>query len=299
MDERLIAVPGGQLAVQTYGGTGRAVLFLHTVGMCGPQWRLVARMLSDRCRPVSFDLPGHAHSTVPMGDPDDQWRHLPAVVAELGLERPLLVGHHSGAWAALVAGLRHPELFAGLVLVGGSMRRLAMASDMVDDEGFQAMLGERFRLGHEGRGEEARRAAMEEIVAGARADSLTAGLGTGLYDELEHSVIDLPDGGWMNSPTVATVAAGMHYGPQVRERPSPTLYERATLPTWVVSLSHGFDANLEGEDVEVPAGANVHRRQLLSGQWPMYSDPAGVVAVVTEALEALSGGDAPGAGGAR
>ena len=44
-----------------------------------------------------------------------------AAVAHLGLDRPVLAGHSLGAYVALLAAARAPDLFGGLLLVDGGL----------------------------------------------------------------------------------------------------------------------------------------------------------------------------------
>lgn len=286
MQETLIDLPHGRLAVQSYGGSGRDVLFLHSIGFCGPQWRFVADALTDRCRTFSMDLPGHAHSTLPMTEPADQWRHLPTVVEKLGLEHPVLVGHDSAVWAATTAALHHPELFSALVLVGGSMQRYRDASDLVTDPAFQAMLVERFHLGVTGADEASLRELKEQMAADAPRDSVMNGLESGLYEEAEHSTISGPDGTWLHTPTVAAVVNGTHFAEGAPDQPDRSLYAGLTVPTWFVALTEGFDANLEPEWADVCGGNPFLQSRVLStGQFPQYTDVAGVAEIVAEAAQ--------------
>jgi pimeloyl-ACP methyl ester carboxylesterase len=100
-----------------------ALLLLHGLGSNARYWERVAAhlprrrlvALDQRCHGLS-DCPryGYSHRTL-AGD-------AAAVIAELGLGRPLVVGHSWGAVTALETAVRHPGLVAGLVqLDGGSI----------------------------------------------------------------------------------------------------------------------------------------------------------------------------------
>lgn len=285
MEERLVEVPGGQIAVQSYGGSGRDVLLVHGVGFCGLQWRGFAETVNDRCRPFTMDLPGHAHSTVPMRTVDDQWRHLAAAARGAGLERPVLVAHDTSVWAATVAAIQEPAAFSAVVLVGGTMARLVQSLSLVDDPGFAQMLAQRFRLGETGVGEQAAEVFIQEMVAAAQADWMLTELGSGYYDEVAHSIVAGPDGTWMNTPTVPTVLTAHRFDPASEFFPDPALYRRLTLPTWVVALEHGFDSNLDLTPAPFEGMANVRLRRLNTGQFPQYSGVSELAEVVGEALQ--------------
>lgn len=285
MQESLVEVPGGQIAVQSYGGAGRDVLFVHGVGFCGPQWRSLAEMMSDRCRPFSVDLPGHAHSTAPMRTSDDLWRHLAAAARGAGLDRPVLVAHDTSVWGAVVAAIREPAAFSALVLVGGTMTRIVQSVSLAEDPHYEQLLRERFHLSETGVGRESAAAFQDKMVTIAEDDWMLSDLGPGYYDEVGHSIVFGPDDTWMNTPTVATVLTAQRMQGDPDYAPDPSLYARLTVPTWFVHLEHGFDSNLDLEAF-FAGQPHIRVRRLDTGQFPQYTDAAALAEVLAEALAA-------------
>ncbi|QQS02488.1 MAG: alpha/beta hydrolase [Austwickia sp.] len=284
MQETLVEVPGGRIAVQSYGGSGRDVLFLHGVGFCGPQWRAFAETVSDRCRPFSLDLPGHAHSTVPMRSADDSWRHLATAARGAGLDRPFLVAHDTSIWAAVVAAIKEPDAFSGLMLVGGTMTRIAQSVPLAEDPHFERLLRERFRLGETGLGRDSAETFQHEMVATAARDWMLTDLGAGYYDEVGHSLVFGPDDTWMNTPTASTVLAAQRVDRDHEYYPDVDLYTRLTVPTWFVFLEHGFDSNVDLNHAPLAEAKHMRLRRLDAGQFPQYTDVAALAEVLTEAL---------------
>jgi pimeloyl-ACP methyl ester carboxylesterase len=101
-------------------GAGRPVVLIHgNPGSCQDWTRLYSPIASRYCA-FAFDRPGHGHSerqnhrdiTV-----DVQARVLHAALAELGVERPIIVGHSWGGALALVYALEFPERLSGAVLL--------------------------------------------------------------------------------------------------------------------------------------------------------------------------------------
>jgi pimeloyl-ACP methyl ester carboxylesterase len=71
---------------------------------------------------VAFDRPGYGYSDRPAGKlwtAAAQAHLLRRAFAELGLERPVVVGHSWGTLVALALALDHPDAVGGLVLISG------------------------------------------------------------------------------------------------------------------------------------------------------------------------------------
>lgn len=102
-DDYLVRGEGVDLAVRDYGGAGPAVLCLHGGTANAAVWDPVARELGGEVRLVAFDERGHGRSSS-----TDDWSlrarvaDIHDVIREVGIDRPVLVGHGSGADLALV-----------------------------------------------------------------------------------------------------------------------------------------------------------------------------------------------------
>ncbi len=114
-----VEVDGRRIAyVQT--GAGPDLVLLHGAVTDLRSWDEVATELSRGFRVTAWDAPGCGGSD----DPDESWgmEHfadcLIAVIRELGLGRPHLVGHSWGSALALSAHLGHPTEVGSLVLAG-------------------------------------------------------------------------------------------------------------------------------------------------------------------------------------
>jgi pimeloyl-ACP methyl ester carboxylesterase len=105
-------------------GTGPAVVLLHgnVVSAEDYAWSGVLDRVAERHRVVAIDRPGFGHSTRPHGSvwsSAAQASLLRRVFDQLGLDRPIVVGHSWGTLVALALALDHPETVGGLVLLSG------------------------------------------------------------------------------------------------------------------------------------------------------------------------------------
>jgi pimeloyl-ACP methyl ester carboxylesterase len=105
-------------------GTGPVIVLLHGNGAMIQDW--IASGLFDQLatkhRVIAFDRPGFGHSERPRSTTwtaPAQARLIAAALDQLGIEKPLVVGHSWGASVALALALDAPEKVAGIVLLGG------------------------------------------------------------------------------------------------------------------------------------------------------------------------------------
>src|SRR5689334_14223505 len=105
-------------------GEGLPVLLIHGNAVTGDDYNTsgVAERLIANYRVIIFDRPGFGYSERP------RWQFWTAVAqaellhkaaTQLGIERPVVVGHSWGTLVALAFALRHRSDTAGLVLLSG------------------------------------------------------------------------------------------------------------------------------------------------------------------------------------
>nr|WP_068692040.1 alpha/beta hydrolase [Thermobifida halotolerans] len=120
---------------------GPVVMLAHGFGCDQNMWRLVAPALAENARVVLFDYVGAGDSDLSAwsrqryssldGYADDVLE----ICRELDLRRVVLVGHSVSAMVGVLAALREPERFAGLVLLTPSPR-------YTDDDGYRGGFSE-------------------------------------------------------------------------------------------------------------------------------------------------------------
>jgi pimeloyl-ACP methyl ester carboxylesterase len=110
-----------------WGGSGTEVVLLHGLSSSSRIWDMTAPLLARDFRVVAADQRGHGLTDRPDSEYtfDEVCGDLEAVLAVLGWQRPVLVGHSWGAGVALQFAVDHPESVRGLVLVDGGMTEIS------------------------------------------------------------------------------------------------------------------------------------------------------------------------------
>jgi pimeloyl-ACP methyl ester carboxylesterase len=120
-----IETHGTRLFVSSFGAGNRTALALGGWIGSGEMWLPVLGRLNQSWRTVTFDQRGSGTSHVP--DNQDITREawvsdVFTVMDAQGIDRCLLMSDSSGCFPAVLAALKCPERFTGLVLVGGAPR---------------------------------------------------------------------------------------------------------------------------------------------------------------------------------
>lgn len=114
--------PFGQIHYRRLGA-GRPLVLLHQAAMDSRQFDAVYAPLAARGFDViGIDLPGFGNSDCPAFPPrvEDLARAVLAAIAALGLERPSLAGHHTGAMVATEVAL-DPSAHVDRLILNGPM----------------------------------------------------------------------------------------------------------------------------------------------------------------------------------
>src|SRR3954469_21205447 len=105
-------------------GEGSPVVLIHGNAVSGDDWNTsgVAELLLGSHRVIIFDRPGFGYSERPRGrlwTAAQQAELLHEALRQLGVERPVIVGHSWGTIVALALAEQHQADVAGLVLLSG------------------------------------------------------------------------------------------------------------------------------------------------------------------------------------
>ena len=105
-------------------GEGTPIVLIHGNAVTGSDWNVsgVADLLLRTYRVIIFDRPGFGHSERPRGKLWTAIRQADLIhdaLLQLGVERPVVVGHSLGTIVALALAERYQADIAGLVLLSG------------------------------------------------------------------------------------------------------------------------------------------------------------------------------------
>lgn len=244
----------GEFAAIDYGGSGPDCLLIHGTGQNAVAWRECAAALSERYRVIAFDLRGHGQTKETSRNAEEYWRDIGSIIDALGWSRPLLIGHSTGAYAAL-AHAAVSRMVAAVVCVDGFTLDERPGTDTAapDWAPTARSLLDRFRYGWQATRVE-RDAYIDETVAEAPTDPLNAGVNPELLRSmLERSFVET-DGMWLRRPTleeIKTVSApprGATIGPY------RTVYDRIDAPLLLIWAEHGLSAARQHEVEAIAAG---------------------------------------------
>lgn len=127
-----IAVDGATLHVRV-GGKGPAVVLLHGFGDTGDMWAPLAADLVKDHTVVVPDLRGLGLSSIPQGgyDKKTQAGDIRGVLAALGIEHAVVVGHDIGTMVAFAYASRYPQLTDRLIVMDAPVPGIPPWNDIV------------------------------------------------------------------------------------------------------------------------------------------------------------------------
>jgi len=127
-----IPVEGAKIHVRV-GGKGPAVVLLHGFGDTGDMWAPLAADLARDHTVVVPDLRGLGLSSIPEGgyDKKTQAADVRGVLAALGIEHAVVVGHDIGTMVAFAYASRYPQLTDRLVVMDAPVPGIPPWNDIV------------------------------------------------------------------------------------------------------------------------------------------------------------------------
>ena len=112
----------GQLHIRgdLQGSDKQPIVLLHQNPLSTFTYEQVLASLSEHFRPIAIDTPGFGLSSDPPETPTlaTYAEIIHQATTMLGLQRPLLIGQHTGACIAVELALTHPDAVSGAALIG-------------------------------------------------------------------------------------------------------------------------------------------------------------------------------------
>ncbi len=118
-------------------GTGRPLVLLHGGLGSGEMFGPALTALAEGHQVILPDLQGHGR-TADIDRPIDvrlMADDIAALIRELGLEKPDVVGYSLGGGVAFWTAVKYPELIGKLVIVSAHLKRNAIYPDMLGQQG--------------------------------------------------------------------------------------------------------------------------------------------------------------------
>jgi len=112
---------GLQINLAVWEGTGIPILCIHGITANCRCWGVLAAALAPEYRVMAMDLRGRGRSDKPSKgySLDHHLRDICSVLDDLGMDRPVIMGHSLGAFIALAFGAEYPGRVDRLILVDG------------------------------------------------------------------------------------------------------------------------------------------------------------------------------------
>lgn len=120
----------GQIAYEDTGGAGRIVVCVPGMGQLRSIYRfIVPKLAKEGVRVITMDVRGMGDSTANWSDYSESSiaSDMVALIDQLQGGPVIITGNSISAGAAVCVSAEHPELVAGLILVGPSVRQIPIA----------------------------------------------------------------------------------------------------------------------------------------------------------------------------
>ena len=118
-------------------GTGRPLVLLHGGLGSGEMFGPILPLLAAEHQVINVDLQGHGR-TADIDRPLDLRLlagDIAALIDHLGLDRPDVVGYSFGGGVGFWTAVLHPEKVGKLVIASANMRRNAIPTEMLEQQG--------------------------------------------------------------------------------------------------------------------------------------------------------------------
>jgi pimeloyl-ACP methyl ester carboxylesterase len=112
---------GIKIRLAEWAGRGQAILCIHGITANCRCWDVMASALAPEYRVFAMDLRGRGRSDKPASgySIEHHCRDIVALLDDLGLKRPVIMGHSLGAFISLAFAAHYPDRVDRIILVDG------------------------------------------------------------------------------------------------------------------------------------------------------------------------------------
>lgn len=284
-----IRTEAGIFAGMAWGAAGPDCLLIHGTGQNALAWRAFAEILGRTCRVVAFDMRGHGRTAENSTDAEQYWRDIEPVLAALEMTRPILVGHSSGAYAAMAHAASGGRAAAIVCVDGFTLDACAPARAAAGPrDGAEMSLFGTFRYGWVAT-RSARDAFIARILAEAPRDAFNAGIEPSLLQDMLRRCFVARDGRFLRRPTMAEIRVVSSPPEDAAVGPCRRIYDQLGVPLLLVWARHGLSAHRFAE-VEALAAAGPERMLavIAAGHNVPMQRPGELASLILSRLPALA-----------
>ncbi len=246
--EFILRTAAGRFSVVDYGGSGKDCLLVHGTSQNALAWKATAKDLARKYHVGGFDLRGHGQTPEDSSEAQQYWRDIGPIASALKLERPVLIDHSTGAYAATAYVASGGDASA-VVCVDGFTLDEPNSSDTVperkkwnDAEALFAM----FRYDWLATATERDRY-IDEVVAASPTDPLNAGVEPDLLRAMLKRCFFEHDGLFLRRPTLEEIEIVSQSSPDATVAPVRDVYDRVSVPLLLVWARHGLSSDRHRE----------------------------------------------------
>lgn len=133
--EKWVTVDGLSFHYRDWGGSGQPIVLLHGLASTCHIWDMVAPMLAQDHAVIAVDQRGHGETDKPDEGYDiaTVTQDALGLIEQLGVDKPIVIGHSWGGSVALNMAVEAPESVKGLTWVDGGMINVSNRYPNIED----------------------------------------------------------------------------------------------------------------------------------------------------------------------
>lgn len=286
----MISTERGVFSCIDYGGDGPDCILVHGTGQNALAWRDFAAEFTSGHHVVAFDMRGHGQTPEVSSDAEQYWRDIGAIASAHAMVRPIVIGHSTGAYAAMAYAAAGGAVEA-IVCVDGftldSREDAAEAGRAAGSSKTKTMLFDMFRYGWRATAAE-RDTYIADVVSNADGDWMNDGVDPALLRAMLFRCFARDGDVWLRRPTLDEIAVVSAPDTASPVFPAADIYAKAAAPSILIWADGGLSKDRRA-DLELVEKRNPSSRfiALNGGHNLPMQQPRTLAGTVAEALESV------------